>query len=230
MKVGFIITSHWSDKIRPDGNKFLSKIIDSIMKECKHKFKIYIIDNQSEYILSFPDDRRIDYRRIDDQYEKGLTGAWNLGINAAYEDGCDILINCNDDLWFNETINLAIREISIFNDLENVVFGPVTNGVLGKGPQKIFDVTVKIQKLTNDVINGFCFAMHRNHYKKFRHNNTEYFNENNVHNGGDGKWGGQEGQWIENKKDGLYCIILNQWFVPHIKLRNWKVAKKQDGK
>ena len=37
---------------------------------------------------------------IDDQIKNGITGAWNLGLNEAYKNDCDILINCNDDLWF----------------------------------------------------------------------------------------------------------------------------------
>ena len=92
MKIGFVITSHYSDKIRPRGQEMLTRIIDSILEHCKYDFNIYIIDNESQYELQFPEDERIKYTRIDNQFEKGLTGAWNLGLNNASEDECDILI------------------------------------------------------------------------------------------------------------------------------------------
>ena len=135
MKIGFIITSHYSDHIRPNGQILLDRILNSILDHCSTEFIIYIIDNQSQHSLMFPLDTRIKYFRIEDQYEDGLTGAWNLGLNKAYRDDCDILINCNDDLWFDTTINKLIENIFNHNDSDNIVFGGLTNGMLGGGPR-----------------------------------------------------------------------------------------------
>ena len=38
-KIGFVITSHYSDEIRPSGQKFLDRIIESIFNNVKYDFK-----------------------------------------------------------------------------------------------------------------------------------------------------------------------------------------------
>ena len=207
MKVGFIITAHHSDKFRPQGGKFLLDVVNSIISSCKYNFKIYIIDNASEYELSYPNDKRIIFNRIDNQFEGGLTYAWNMGIDIAYKDGCDILLNCNDDLIFNFTINNFIEKIKIDNN-SNVIYSALTNGVYTPSYQ-------------GDIPNGFFFGFISNHYKKFRYKEHEYFNKDNKHNGNDGKWGGQEGQFIENADRGLYSIIVNECWIYHDKVRGW---------
>ena len=75
-----------------------------------------------------------------------------------------------------------------------------------------------------DFLGGFFFGFTKEHYKKFRHKKNEYFNQFNKHNGNDGKWGGQEGQWIENSEIGLRGKIVGHCFINHIKIRAWKKA------
>ena len=230
MKIGFIVTSHWSERIRPQGDELLRRYVDSILKHCTYDYNIYIIDNQSEFTLPTYEVPTVKYTRIDNQYEKGLTGAWNIGLHTAYSDGCDILINCNDDLWFSESINRFIKHIISASNPDRV-YSTLTNGVLS-GPHKSSGPREGTQTLPctngNNVINGFLFAITKEHYEKFRYNLNEYFPLKHPNDGGDGKWGGQEGYWIELSAKGLSGLIFNDVFVEHTKFRAWKTAKSID--
>jgi hypothetical protein len=222
MKVGFIVTSHWSSKYRPDGGLFIERFCSSLNDACKYEFNLYVIDNASEFKLNVPDNANVV--RIDDQTLEGITGAWNKGIHLAYTEGCDIIINCNDDLWFNDSINVFIETIcSSYN--EDAIYAPLTNGVIS-GAQKSNASKTGITRLActtwPTVVNGFCFAMTKEHYKKYRFLDNMYFNPNNKHNEGDGKWGGQEGQFMENSEKGLFGCIVNECWLPHTKVRGWK--------
>ena len=73
--------------------------------------------------------------------------------------------------------------------------------------------------------NGFMFGMTKEHYAKYKFKDQEYFNKDNRFNEGDGKWGGQEGQWIENQPKGSYGVIINECFVHHDKIRAWKIPR-----
>jgi hypothetical protein len=222
MKIGFVVTAHHSDDYRKEGGYFIERFCNSLNDNCKYKFNLYVVDNASEYKLNLPNNAIL--LRINNQMIGGITYAWNFGINRAYEDGCDIIINCNDDLWFNDTINILINYIINHND-NNAIYSGLTNGTLGcsqlsSGPKSGIQI-----KKGHDILNGFCFAMTRDHYELFRFENDKYFNVNNKYNGGDGKWGGQEGQFMENSERGLYGIVVNDCFIPHTKVRGWKQLK-----
>lgn len=219
MKIGFVVTAHWSDEYRPEGGKYLKRYNDTLNEYCNYDYTLYVVDNASTHKL--PDTNNSIHLRVDDQTLEGITGAWNLGINRAYEDGCEIIINCNDDLWFDITINNFIQYIINHTD-SNAIYAPLTNGVIGGSQFANFPSTGVQIKRGHDIVNGFCFAMTRAHYELYRFTNTKYFNANNKYNGGDGKWGGQEGQFMENSERGLYGIVVNECFVPHTKLRGWK--------
>jgi len=234
MKVSFIITSHCSDNLRPKGNYYLKRQIDSIIEYCEHDFKIVIIDNESHTKLEFPEnDDRFIYHRIDDQTIEGVTGAFNKGMEVAYANGCDILITCNDDLWFNDSINKFISYIKETNN-KDIVYAPVSNGILPPSKQRsdrayagnfILDC-----KTDTNVINGFCYAFTKEHYEKYRYTDTQYFNRLNKHNGGgDGKWGGNEGQFIENSERGVYGVVFTECFVSHDKERGWMQLNVESG-
>lgn len=230
MITAFIITAHSSDSLRPKGNYYLNRQIDSIISHCTHEFKVIIIDNESHHELKYPlDDDRFIYKRVDDQTIEGHTGAFNEGIEIASNNGCDILISCNDDLWFNDTINYFIQHIKD-TDNEDVVYGPVSDGILL--PSKQYSTGPYEGKFVLDCKsvhakpNGFCFAFTNDHYLKYRYTDTEYFNRLNKYNGGgDGKWGGQEGQFQENAEKGAYAVIVTECFVHHDKIRGWVQLK-----
>ena len=46
-------------------------------------------------------------------------------------------------------------------------------------------------------------------------------NQNNKYNGGDGKWAGQEGQFLENSEKGINGLVVNECWLPHVKERGW---------
>lgn len=219
MKVSFVVTAHHSDEYRKNGGHFIERFCNTLNQHCKFDFNLYVVDNASQHPLNLPNNAILI--RVDDQTIGGITSAWNLGINRAYEDGCDIIINCNDDVWFNDTINALINYVIEDNNTD-AVYGALTNGVLG-GTQLSNKPKSGIQlKKAHDPLNGFCFAMTRLHYEKFRFEENKYFNKNNKYNGGDGKWGGQEGQFIENSEKGLIGIVVNECFIHHDKIRGWK--------
>jgi len=232
-KIAFVVTVHWSDKIRPNGQDLLLRYLSSIYEHCNYDFHIFIVDNESQHELSIPDDDNCTYIRIDNQHEKGLTGAWNLGLHKARLSEFDVLINCNEDLWFDKTINNFIKNIIEFDDSENVVFCPLSDNILDTYPkQKPYNPRTGLQTLEckseSTTPNGFMFGFTKQHYDKYKFKDNEYFNENNIFNGGDGKWGGQEGQWIENQSNGNYGIVVNECLVFHDKIRSWKIPRNME--
>lgn len=222
MKIGIVSTMHWSQNLRPNGKEYILNFIESIIQNLKCEYTIYIVDNESEFSLDFSKYRNLKYIRIDDQSIEGITGAWNRGIYNAYLDGCDIIINSNDDLTINKTLNDFIQHI--IEDTKNVdnIYGPLTNGQLG-GPQ----LSDKPGKGVSYVehINGFFFAMTKQHYEKYRFKDDAYFDLNHKNNCNDGKWGGQEGQFVANAHRGLKCKILHFCWIDHKKERGWKKVK-----
>ncbi len=109
MKVGIVVTLHWSHPNRNQGGYLFDRFLQSIKdSNIKFNFKLYIIDNQSQYKFNLPTNIEYMYTYIDNQLEKGLTGAWNVGLNQAIEDKCDIVINTNDDVKFDSSINYFI--------------------------------------------------------------------------------------------------------------------------
>jgi len=223
MKIGICVAMHWSDELRPNGDEFIKKLVNSINEFVKYDKTIYVIDNGSQHQSNIMGYSNVKYYKINDQTVEGITGAWNQGIYNAITDECDIIVNTNDDLVFNHTVNKFINYIERDPESVNIIYGPLTNGVLvntqyGTSPREGI-------QLTNNM-GGFMFAFTKEHYHKFKFNDYCYFNKNNKHNGGDGVWGGQEGQFIENCEKGAICKIVNFCWIDHNKQRGWKKAKK----
>lgn len=223
MKIGFIVTAHHSDELRPQGGMFLERFMSSLNESCTYDYHVYIVDNESTYKL--PIYEKSTYIRIDNQMLEGITGAWNLGINTAYEDGCTFLINCNDDIWFNDTINVFIDYMLKYMNV-NFIYSALSNGILGYCSQKSDGPKQGIQMKpcinADTCVNGFFFGMSKYHYERFRYTKDKYFNKDSPNNGGDGKFGGQEGTFIDNSSKGLLGFIVNECFIPHDKIRGWK--------
>lgn len=223
MKIGISVAMHWSDELRPNGDIFIKKLVNSINEFISYDKTIYIIDNGSQYSSDIYKYLNVKYIKIDDQKIGGITRAWNLGIYSAIKDNCDIVINTNDDIIFNNTINNFIDYIINDSESINVIYSPLTNGVLvnsqlSNGPKKGVQLTKNI--------GGFMFGFTKEHYYKYKFNDFFYFNKNNKYNGGDGIWGGQEGQFTENCEKGAMCKIVNFCWINHNKQRGWKKAKQ----
>jgi GT2 family glycosyltransferase len=223
MKIGISVAMHWSDQLRPNGEVFIKNLVNSINDSVLFDKSIYVIDNASQYetnIIGYPN---VKYFKIQDQSIEGITGAWNQGIYNAIKDGCDVIINTNDDLIFNNTVNKFVEYIINDKDNINTVYGPVTNGVL---VEQQFSNKHSEGVLSTKSIGGFMFGFTKEHYHKFKFNDYCYFNKNNKYNGGDGIWGGQEGQFIENLEKGCLLKITKFCWVDHNKQRGWKNAKR----
>lgn len=222
MKIGFVTTAHYSDEYRPKGNFFLTRFCESIDEHCSYDNTVYVVDNGSVKTLDEHDNTTVI--RIEDQTVGGITHAWNVGINEAFRDGCDVVFNCNDDLWFNITINMLIDYIKE-NRSEDSLYSAISNGILD-GPQKAKQAGEGVFTMKcngwNNCLNGFFFGMTKEHYEKYKFSEDKYFDKHNKHNGGDGKWGGQEGQFIVNANIGMKAEIVRSCFVHHDKLRGWK--------
>ena len=228
MKIGFVVTAHHSDEFRSNGNKLLIRFCNSIFEHVNYEFEIIIVNNGSTKPITIPSENS-HCINIEDQTQHGITGAWNQGIDKAFDIGCDVVFNCNDDLWFNDTINNMI-EFIITDSNENCVYSALTNGMLS-GPQKAQGVGKGHFELAcrhgNGVIAGFFFGFTKDHYEKFKFEDDKYFNKDNKDNGGDGKWGGQEGQFVENSEHGLFGKVLRECFIHHDKIRGWKQLIKK---
>jgi hypothetical protein len=223
MKIGITVAMHWSDEFRPAGDIFIKKLVNSINDVITCDKVIYVVDNASQYPSNILTYSNVKYFKIEDQSIEGITGAWNRGIYNAINDGCDIIINTNDDIIFNNSVNKFIGHINTDPKSINTIYSPLTNGVFvdsqfSNGPKEGVQLTRNI--------GGFMFGFTKEHYHKYKFNDICYFNKNNKYNEGDGIWGGQEGQFIENCEKGAICKIVNFCWVDHNKQRGWKKTKK----
>jgi len=80
MKIGFIVTAHYSNEYRPNGDKFLGNFITSLRESMECPYSLYIIDNGSSNMLTIDDTSITTTIRITDQTQEGITGAWNTGL------------------------------------------------------------------------------------------------------------------------------------------------------
>jgi len=248
IKVGLVITNHSSEKIRPYGRDLLINAYQSFVKNCKYEHHIIVIDNQSDHKL-FENDLlkkqpNVHYTYINDQWKRGLTGAWNDGIKQAFDLDCDIILNSNDDLIFNETINNFIKEIDSHSQKNIAIFGPVTNGVNGSF------VSVQYAERPNPAlsrellgdgwagfVSGFFFGFTKNFYQKFKYPDGDLFAEFDkfdkayIHKyaGDCGKWGGQEMEILRFKENGGKVFVVGECWIDHIKKRDWSKARQIAG-
>jgi glycosyltransferase involved in cell wall biosynthesis len=245
-KVGLVITNHSSQKIRPYGRDLLLNAYQSFIQNCKHDFELIIVDNQSDQELNGEvlRNKNTHYIYIQDQWKKGLTGAWNTGIKKAVEVDCDVILNSNDDLIFNSSINNFIEKIIENSKKDISIFGPVTNGVNGpfiKIQQANFPDSSKSKEIIGDgwegFISGFFFGFTKNFYKKFAYPDGDLFAEfdkfdkSYIHKyaGDCGKWGGQEMEILRFKENGGRVFVVGECWIDHIKKRDWSKARQIAG-
>lgn len=227
VKVGFSVTNHYSDEIRPRGRELLSAYLESLEKSCKYPFEVFIVDNQSKDRLDeskLPD--HYHYYYVEDQSNGGLTHAWNTGIRKAFDHGCDIVFNTNEDLTFNDSINNFVDAISNHEDSDVALYGPMSDGV-STHHQKATEAGDNILvETTNDAwdnrpgyaLNGFFYGLTKEMYERFRYNEKNLFSTE--------KWCSWNGQEIEIHDRcwplGMRSFIAQGCFVPHIKLKDWQ--------
>lgn len=244
MKTIFSVTYHQSKKLRPNGANFLARYLETLSNSANFDFGVVIVDNQSELNLS-DWSKNIpyicDYIRIEDQSEKGLTGAWNAGIKRSSEIG-DLIINTNEDLIFNESINSFVSEILSDDDNSKTVYGPISNGVGELAHPHQFSKRERNENMISlqtigkheeragkggwsEVLNGFFLGFTKEFYHKFN-KDGDLFPIDHKNNRGDGKWGGQEGIMLEWGEKGSICKIIPRCWIDHAKIRSYRVARK----
>ena len=239
MKVALVITNHHSQNLRPYGRELLINAMNSFKNNAKFKYEIVIVDNQSDTNLAndFESVDGIHYFYVKNQWERGLTGAWNLGIKEASKLDCDIILNSNDDVIFNESINDFVDQIAKNRSKDNAVFGPVTNGV--EGPQysealnSLMSKELVFDPKVRRLLNGFFFGLTNSFYKKYMYENGDLFAEFNkfdksyIHKWAraDGKWGGQEGEFERWVPLGARFFVVGECWINHLDKSDWYRAR-----
>lgn len=219
MKKIFVITTHSSKKYCKNGNFYLEQCLDSLF-EIKPD-KIIIVDNESETrpeLSEYAKIYNIDYLYINDQKKRGLTGAWNVGIEHASKFGPGLICNTNNDVAFDLTyLNLYSHIINDKNH-ENTIYGAKTNNPGWQTAQHMFNPHAYIlDGKKSNVLNGFCLFFTTNFYKKYNENGLLFTNEK------ENPWGGQESvmtKLVETKN--IQIKVLNNCFVYHKKEASWR--------
>ena len=241
-KTIFSVTYHQSERIRPNGHLYLLNYLESLRKHSEFSFGVVVVDNESEIdlreaIKKNDFDFVEDYIRVEDQSVSGLTGAWNVGIERASQLG-DLVINTNEDLTFNKSINSFVSDILLDKDRDMSIYGPMTNGVSQSAhpDQYLADGNIRDEGLVSlstskkadgvweKVLNGFFLGFTSNFYHKFK-TNGDLFPIQHENNRGDGKWGGQEGIMIEWFEKGATCKVVPRCWINHIKDRTYRKAR-----
>ena len=221
MKIGYTFAYHHSERFRPNGEKMTSLGINSFYDNCKYDFETFIIDNQSEPRDSFSNifdltTDNLHYTYIENQFEMGLTGAWDLGVRQSIETGCDIIVLSNDDIIYNKSVNDLIEYIIQDKDSDNSVYGPVASGITNT-IQMATDVTNKMTQISGTVflqhLGGHAYFFTKELYHRYKQPNGELFIIDQPHNGGDGKWGGNEGNVMCWAEKGCKCIVAGNCYV-----------------
>lgn len=241
MKVGYTITFHHSDNIRPNGKKVLKQNLESFYASCDREFESFIIDNQSIPDTSFEDVidinkyKNMNYTYVKDQFVRGITGAWSQGITQAIDNGCDIIILTTDDTIINKTINNLIDYIHLDTKSDNSIYGPMASGITvplqsSNGP---IDKIMEIPGINVPYhLGGHMYAFTKEFYHKWKSPNGDLFTIDNPHNGGDGKWGGNEGNVIHWAEQGARCVIVGPCWIEHsLDTRfSYRIARSLDKK
>ena len=205
-----------------------NKFVESFRKiHPTHKYVIYFIDNQSEFKFTLPTDLEYKYFYIENQFLKGITGAWNFGMEVAYLDGCDVIINSNDDVTFDNSLNLFVDDI-INNPFNNhAIFGPRTNRAAHGHPNALpaenkpytyLDVEYGVHK---NLLYGFCFGFNRNSYMMGKSSSSEFFpyEIESIHTYD--IWASQEWYFSVLSSKGFKSILCNRANFKHLRLSAW---------
>jgi hypothetical protein len=243
MKLGYAVTFHFSAHRSDDLKDLASKSIQSFYDNCKYNFLAYISDNQSIPKESFKDVLNIlpdnmKYTYIDDQYEKGLTGAWNLGIKHAIAAGCDYVILAGEDIIFDETINNLIEYAIMDEHSDNTVYVPVAYGIRHPDHQIASGPTGKIYQVHcrgwGSHVSPAVIIFSKEFFISHCDEQNDLFSKNNKYNGGDGKWGGQEGSFMEWAENGTRFTVVGTSWIQHKSISSetaqgsWRAARRVD--
>tara|TARA_Y100000034_G_C6843329_1_gene381783 strand:- start:245 stop:1084 length:840 start_codon:yes stop_codon:yes gene_type:complete len=229
MKVGYTMAFHHSAAIRPNGKKVLKRNLKNFYNSCEYNFETFIIDNESiprnifDDVIELESDKykNLSHTYIENQNKKGITGAWDLGVRQAIGANCDIIILTTDDTICDKTINNLIE--FIWNDKEFnhiTLYAPAVNGPTvppiqqRNKPENNTWLVDKPSEATNNYLSGNMYAFTKEFYYNFNENNV-LFKIDHQFNGGDGKWGGQEGLQFEWASRGARIMVVGSCLIQH---------------
>ena len=217
IKVGIVVTTHYSNDLRPNGNQLIQNFLNS-SSPIKSPHTIYVYDNSSSPPLNI-DHPNVKLTYIKDQTLRGLSGTWNDGAELAIEDGCDIVLISNDDVEMNDSVNIFIEMINNHEHNKISIYGPVSNGILS-GVQRATSPINTIVELTgnrNNMVNGFFFGFTKEFYHNFKMKNGRLIDEENF------PWGGNEEEFqLRIWEKGARSCVLGHCYLFHHKFRGWK--------
>ena len=227
MSVGIVVTTHYSDEYRPNGDELIKNYCKSAV--ClTYPFKLYVFDNASTKPLSGIEDYEyVQLNYVEDQTIRGLSGTWNDGVIQAINDGCDIIILSNDDIELNETVNRFIDHIYNHEFNEKSIYGPVSKGILGGVQYQTTPVNsiIELTNNNNNMVNGFFMGFTKEFYHNFKMENGNLIDEDNY------PWGGNEEEfqkriWL----DGGRSFVIGNCWIEHKKIRGWMKLQLEDKK
>jgi glycosyltransferase involved in cell wall biosynthesis len=208
-----VITTHQSH-IRPTGHAEALKCIETLLNVLPD-VNIIVVNNGSDSLFWYPQGIQIVERK--DQID-GLTGAWNEGVNLAYKNGAELIIQMSDDISFNDTFKQFGEIVMNHPDKDIGVFGTLTDSMTSYPPQRSRVAKSGVREITGSkyAVHGWMFAFTKNFYEQFLLPNgnlfdTKYpFGYNEEHF--------QRRIW----KDGGKSFIVDDCLVHHEHLNAWK--------
>jgi len=243
MKIGYAVTFHFSENRSESLKEITQNSISSFYDSCNYNFSSYIIDNQSTPKDSFKDiidisTENMKYTYIEDQYKKGLTGAWNLSIKQAIDDKCDFVMLVGDDIIFDNTINNLIEHAINDKLNDNSIYVPVAANIAHPMHQLANAVTGKVYQTPGvkwgEHVSPIVVLFSKEFYYSHCNDQGDLFQVDNKYNGGDGKWGGQEGNLQEWAEQGTRNIVVGTSWVEHKcvstqgNTASWREARAKD--
>lgn len=133
------------------------------------KDRLYAIEDGGDVfrplLEKFTGDPRVIYRSLTGR--AGLTRSWNIGGIIACRDGCDVVIFGNQDAHPHTAEDFDSLVEDTITHPEFFALGPVTNNE-GHGPteQRVTNPHRPSEVRRVSHINGFTWAIERNHYKR----------------------------------------------------------------
>ena len=237
MKISFAVVGHRSQQFRPQGTECVQKFLNTLYDSYDDEFNLVFVDNQSEPPLKdepvLQNKENLKYVFVENQLEKGLTGAWNLAINESIKDGADIVILCNDDLYFDKSIKNLVSHIKNDENHDSRIYSTVSNGT-NVFVQKAGSPNGRITELegknwdNGQLLGGFLYGFSKEYYHKFKNDNEDLFAIKHKYDCGDGKWGGQEGELIRMTEQGAKQVVVGTAWVGHYKLTSYRSVRDYD--
>ena len=234
IKIAFVVTMHQSEKISPYGLMLIDRCLNSIRESVSVcEYKVFLFDNSSteKIDLSKYSDMNISYTYVEDQTLRGLTGTWNDGVIAAFDEGYDKVFMVSDDVIFNGSINYLLMAS---ND-DDVIYGPLCQpGGMYQNPtgthpqisdepiQEIRDITgtgeVDEIPTSGQLLGGWLFGFTNKFYEKYKRDDGYMFNPGEKY-----LWGSQECEFqLRLWKKGVKSYIVGLAWIYHEKQRSWK--------